>query len=211
MACAATTTENSRDDGEPYTLAAALVGIVRQPGQRLVRRWNWKSAVMSSLARGLLFFAANLSAGPGAAMAAFSTELVFRMATSGFYGALTQSFRSVEPAWHGMAAAMVLLPLVAHTLELSVHWWRGTAELATSIAASVAFTILSTAFNVFAMRRGALIVGGGSESLGRDLQRIPRLIVEFVAVPYQRLRRLSASATPEATTTTTTARAAQNP
>lgn len=183
------TTRADRVHPEPETLSAALLSVARQPVQRLLRRWNWKSAVMSSIARGLVFFAANLSAGPTAAAAAFSTELVLRMATSGFYGALTQSFRNVEPAWHGMAAAMILLPLVAHSLELGVHWWRGTAELATSMLASVAFTILSTAFNVFAMRRGALIVGGGSQSLSRDLQRIPRLTVEFVAAAVAVLRR----------------------
>src|SRR5262245_49757847 len=74
-----------RADRGPDTLAAALLCIARQPIRQLLRRWNWKSAVMSSFARGLVFFAANLSAGPAAAVSAASTELTFRIATSGFY------------------------------------------------------------------------------------------------------------------------------
>ena len=87
------------------------------------------------------------------------TEFLFRFATSGFYGALTQAFRRVEPARTGMIAAMVILPLLAHTLEFIVHWWRGTANLGLSITVSLCFTAVSTSFNLFAMRRGVLIVG----------------------------------------------------
>jgi hypothetical protein len=43
----------------------------------------------------------------------------------------------------------------------------------------VAFTVLSTGFNLFAMRRGALVVGPGCGSLADDLRRTPRLIGAF--------------------------------
>jgi hypothetical protein len=75
---------------------------------------------------------------------------------------------------------MVLLPLVAHSVELGVHWLRGTPNLAASIGASIAFTAVSTAFNLFAMRRGALIIGSGSEPLWRDLARMPSLLTAFL-------------------------------
>jgi hypothetical protein len=178
------------------SLAGVLLEVGRHPVQLLLRRWNWKSAVMSSAARGLIFFVTNLSAGVGAAAAAFATEVVFRMTTSGFYGALTQAFRHVEPAWQGMAAAIVVLPIVAHSLELGVHWLRETPELMTSIASSVAFTILSTAFNLFAMRRGALVVGAGSQPLQRDLRRMPALVAEFAAAIAAALRRTLTKARP---------------
>ena len=129
---------------------------------------------------GVIFFAANLTAGWRAASAAFATELVFRACTSGFYGAMTEAFVPVRPAWAAAAATMILLPVLSHTLELAVHFVRGTPELARSIAASVAFTVLSTAFNLFAMRRGALVVGAGRGSLADDLRRTPRLIGAFV-------------------------------
>lgn len=163
------------------SLGAVLVDLVRHPHAQLVRRWNWKSAVLSSLFRSILFFVANLSAGPEAARAAFLTELAYRGVTAGFYGALTQAFRDARPAWAGMVAAMVLLPAVSHLLEFVVHWVRGTPNLTESLALSVAFTALSTSFNLFAMRRGALTVGGDSGPLLRDLSRMPAMMCAFAA------------------------------
>lgn len=128
-----------------------------------------------------IFFAANAKAGADAATAAMMTEFCFRFATSGFYGALTQRFRLVEPPMLGTIGAMLLLPALAHSLEFVVHTLRGTPELAASMTASIAFTMLSTAFNLFAMRRGALIVGEGTRTLLGDLRAMPRLVVLFVA------------------------------
>lgn len=69
--------------------------------------------------------------------------------------------------------ALMLLPAVSHGLELVVHWIRGTPELALSIAASVLLTCVSTAFNLFAMRRGIFVVGDGQRSIVDDLRRTP--------------------------------------
>jgi hypothetical protein len=55
----------------------------------------------------------------------------------------------------------------------------GTQKLAASMTASVAFTALSTAFNLFAMRRGVLIVGADRLTLRQDLRAMPRLVVLF--------------------------------
>jgi hypothetical protein len=85
-----------------------FVRLARQPAKYLFPRWNWKSALLSSILRASLFFATNLSAGFPAAMAALKTELVFRAVTSGFYGALTEAFREAEPPWSA-ALAIVLL------------------------------------------------------------------------------------------------------
>jgi hypothetical protein len=161
------------------SLACVLYDLARHPHEQLVRRWNWKSAVLSSLFRSSLFFVANLSAGPDAAQAAFVTELAYRGVTAGFYGALTQAFRDARPAWAGMVAAMILLPGVSHLLEFVIHWFRGTPNLTESLVLSVALTALSTSFNLFAMRRGALTVGGGSSPLLRDLRQLPMLLCAF--------------------------------
>lgn len=166
---------------EPATVAGVFTWILRHPWDALGRRWNYKSALLSSLIRGALFFAVNRRAGPEAAMAAMLTEWSFRFCTSGFYGALTQAFRRVEPAKAGAWAVLVLLPTVSHGLELGVHWLRGTPELAASLAASVALTIVSTGFNLFAMRRGTLVVGEAGQSIWRDLVALPRLMMLFVA------------------------------
>ncbi len=162
------------------SVGGVLLLVGRHPWRYVARRWNYKSAAMSSLFRAVLFFAVNLSAGLAAAMGAMTAEFVFRFATAGFYGALTQAFRRAEPERAATLAVMVLLPVVGHSLELAVHWSRGTPRLAESILASVALTAFSTAFNLFAMRRGALIVGAGSHSLSQDLVRMPALFASFL-------------------------------
>jgi len=164
---------------EPETVAGVARWILRHPWDALGRRWNYKSALLSSVFRAILFFTTNLPAGPIAAFAALTTEFWFRFATSGFYGAVTQAFRRAKPERTATMAAMVALPALAHSLELLVHWLRGTPELLVSILASAAFTTLSTSFNLFAMRRGALIVGAERRSLLDDLREMPRLLMLF--------------------------------
>ncbi|HXG90351.1 MAG TPA: hypothetical protein VNJ02_18655 [Vicinamibacterales bacterium] len=155
--------------------------LVRHPVEHLLRKWNYKSAITSSVTRGVLFFVANLSSGQAAAIAAMSTEFCFRFVTAGFYGALTQTFRRVDPPRVGTIAAIIVLPAIAHSLEWAVHAWRGTANLGWSIALSLCFTAFSTAFNLFAMRHGALVVGEqDSRSFFDDLRAMPRLVVAFV-------------------------------
>jgi hypothetical protein len=176
------------------SLADAFSYLFRHPVQALLQKWNWKSAVLSSLLRAAIFFVANISAGLPAALAALYTELVFRSVTSGFYGAITEAFCEVEPAWTAGATVMILLPILNHSIEFVVHWLRGTHNLAASIGASVCFTAISTLFNLYAMRRGALIVGRGSRSLGRDLLHLPGLILDFVLVLPRTIVRLSSLA-----------------
>jgi hypothetical protein len=167
--------------GPPPSVLQVLRTLVLHPVETIGRRWNWKAAVLSSSVRGLIFFAANLPAGPHAALAALLTELTFRGVASGFYGALTEAFRFAEPDWAASLAAMILLPLTGHSLELAVHLLRGTVKLRTSIIASVCFTAVSTLFNLYAMRRGALVMGDGKQALSSDMKRMPRLIAGFLA------------------------------
>jgi len=189
------TMKNVQSQQESHSLAGVLAALVRQPGQMLLRRWNWKSALLSSAFRGCLFFLTNLSAGTESAIAALVTELAFRATFSGFYGALTEAFRHVRPAWAATTTVMILLPVANHSVEFFVHWLRGTPKLIASIAASVAFTSVSTSFNLFAMRRGVLIVGEQRHTLAEDFYRIPGLVAAFagavasaVSMPFGRRR-----------------------
>jgi hypothetical protein len=165
--------------------AAFILGeMFRRPGEILVRRWNWKAAVTSSLVRAAIFFAVNLTAGTEAAIAAFVTELVFRICTSGFYGAIAQQLSRIRPSWKSMLYAVLVLPIANHTLEFLAHWYRGTPELTLSILASVTFTALSSSFHVFVMRRGLLVVGDASRPLSEDLSKMPRAVASFAAAPF---------------------------
>jgi hypothetical protein len=163
------------------TLERALLDFVTRPLDLLVRRWNWKAAFSSSLARALIFFFANLTAGWRAALGAMAAEYVFRAVTSGFYGAMTQHFSLVEPEWQAALGAMILLPAVSHSLEFVLHWLRHTPHLRASVISSMCFTAVSTLFNFYAMRRGTLVVGKNSPSLADDFRRMPRIIGEFLA------------------------------
>jgi hypothetical protein len=179
------------------TLGAVVGELLRHPIERILRKWHYKAAVTSALIRGLLFLLTNLSAGWAAAASASLTELVFRFATSGFYGALTQALRSVQPPRIGLLAALIALPAIAHTLELALHWARGTPELAFSIVASMCLTALSTSFNLFVMRRGVLIVGEEDRhSLVGDLKRMPAMLAMFVQSIIRHVRLVVAGALP---------------
>jgi hypothetical protein len=179
------------------TVSGVFCGILRHPVRQLIRRWNWKSAVLSSVLRATIFFFTNLIAGWHAALGAMLAELAFRSVTSGFYGAITESFSSARPAWAATAVAMVALPFLAHSMEFVVHWVRGTPNLGLSIRTSVIFTALSTAFNLYAMRRGILVTSRNGKPLRHDLSQIPPLLVAFIlAGPREIVRRWHRSAFP---------------
>src|SRR5262245_59030135 len=177
------------------SVGAVFRRLLRDPLSTLCGRWNWKSALLSSLLRSAIFFFANLSAGLPAALAAMQTELFFRAISSGFYGALTESFCEAEPPWAATLAVAVFLPFANHSLEFLIHWMRGTRRLVPSILFSVCFTLVSTLFNFYAMRRGALVVGEGRRSLAQDLRAMPRLLVDFILVVPRGIRRAAESAT----------------
>lgn len=163
------------------TIAQVLQRLRTRPVECLFRTWNWKSAVFSPAIRATIFFFANLKAGRHAAEAAMLTELIYRASASGFYGALTQSFREAEPAWAANLVVMLLVPLMQHSIELTIHLLRGTPKLWPSMIASVIFTAISTLFNLYAMRRGVLIVGEGAGSAWSDMRALPATIAGFIA------------------------------
>jgi hypothetical protein len=172
------------------TVFDVLRQLCARPGEMLVRKWNWKSSVFSSILRALIFLFANLAAGWRAASGAMAAEFVYRAITAGFYGAMTQAFRKAEPAWQAGVTTMILLPLISHSIEFGVHVARGTPKIITSMISSVIFTAVSTLFNLYAMRRGVLIVEAGAGSILRDLRQVPSLICGFVASGPLALHRL---------------------
>jgi hypothetical protein len=171
------------DDARPLTVPAALADLLINPW-RLLLRWNWKTALLSACARGTIFFISNLGAGLGAALTAMAVEAALFATLAGFYGALSQTFRRARPAWAATMTVMILMPAVNHTLEYALHNMNGTKKIAAGVAISVSLSIISAMFNLFAMRRGVLIVGDERASLISDLRRMPRIVFDFVmAIP----------------------------
>ena len=179
--------------GEPIrpTVGAVLRDLAERPRHYLVACWNWKSAVMSAVIRGVLFFVATVRSGLDAATAAFAIEFAFRAVTSGFFSSVTQAFRRATPDWAATLVVVAGLPFIAHVLEYGVHWIGGTERLGRAMAASVGFTVVSAAFTLYVMRRGALLVGDEDDRPFRqDLAAMPRLIAGFTAGLARGLLRL---------------------
>ena len=179
------------------SVAEVFGSLIRHPWRHLVLRWNWKSGVTSAVIRGLIFFTANLTAGLGAATGAMLTEFAYRTFVSGAYGSVTQALRKARPTWAAALSAAVVLPICSHSVEFMVHFLRGTPRLKTSIIASVSFSVLSTLFNSYVMRRGVLVVGEEDEkrTLLDDLAVMPQMVGGFIAlVPvaaWRAVRRLA--------------------
>jgi hypothetical protein len=150
--------------------------------------WNWKSAFFSSICRGAVFFFANLSHGFAAAQGAMLAEFAYRAVTAGFYGALTQACRKSAPRGRPVILLIIGLPLGQHALEFAIHWMRHTPALKASIISSVVFTVISTLFNLHAMRKGVLVAGGEGRPIAEDLRAIPGTIISFFASGFGLLR-----------------------
>jgi hypothetical protein len=169
-----------RNDSGSYSVGETWLRLFRHPIENLVRQWNWKSAVLSALTRGALFFFANLGAGVSAALGAMSIEAVFYITVAGFYGSATEAFRRARPAWLATLTIMFVMPAINHLMEFLLHWANGTRKLTTSIVASIALSMISAVFNLFAMQRGAFIVGDERQSLLDDFRQLPQIVFDFL-------------------------------
>ena len=185
-------TAEASDPPSGPTAGAVLWQLLTRPQDSLFRKWNWKSAVLSSLVRCCIFFLVNLGAGWRKAVGALLTELVFRALTSGWFGSITQAFRRVRPLWKAVVVVAPLLAIFQHSLELLVHWMRGTPRLAASIAASMVFTAISTTIQLALMRKGALVVGAEAKPLLEDLASLPRLLWELLKAAGDGVKRVAA-------------------
>jgi len=163
------------------TVRFVITEIICDPRRVLLGNWNWKTAIFGATFRATAFLCANLTSGWRAATSAMLAEFLCGAALSGFYGALTQAFSEAEPLWVVALCFGMLFPAVPHTIELAVHLLRATPHVRASFIASVVFTILSSLFTLYAMRRGALVVGAEGSGISDDLQRMPRLLGGFLA------------------------------
>ena len=80
--------------------------LVHHPFRSVVLRWHWKSATLSVMVRGGLFFATNIASGIHAATQAAVVETVIAAPMVGVFAAGVQAFRFAEPAW---AATVIVI------------------------------------------------------------------------------------------------------
>ena len=176
--------------GRRDSILGVLSYILHHPIETLVLRWNWKAAVLSSLLRAPIFFFSYLFKKDGLKLAigAAIAQSVFRFVFGGVNGAIIQSFSKVEPPWHAVLTVPLVLAAFSHLMEFGVQTvydnQTGVNGKGRAIAISVLVSAISAVFNLFAMRRGALLVKDESQQpLWRDLSRMPWLAFEFISFP----------------------------
>jgi hypothetical protein len=170
-------------DARPTSCALPniLSSLAHHP-QKLFQLWNWKSATLSIILRGPIFLVAAIRQGWAGALGAVLIESAFCAVSAGFYGAVVQSLKDAQPQWLTGVLLAVVIPMFFQGIEYILHWFRGTPHLRIAAIVSLIISGLSALFNWFAMRRGTLLVGGEGDSFGRDLSRIPRLLLDFIVV-----------------------------
>jgi LSD1 subclass zinc finger protein len=168
----------------PHRVVDVFRYLVRHPVEMLVWRWNWKAAVFSGLLRSLIYLFTHLKEGWRAALGAMSVEFFFRLIVSGASGSLVQAFHNAAPVWLATLCVMIMLPAFSHMIEFTLHTLNGDVNKGKAITISIAFSIISAIFNLFAMRRDALLVKDArAQSLGQDLIKLPKIVGEFMFYP----------------------------
>lgn len=178
------TPENSR------TISGVCRELVRHPFRSLVLNWNWKAAIISSVLRAPIFFGAYLAQKQGLKMAfaAMGLQFIFRAVTGGTNGAIIQSFSKIEPAWHAVVTIPIVLTVFMHIgewlLQAAFDSYYGTSGKTTAVLISILGSVISAVFNLFAMRRGLLLVKDESQqSFWRDIKQMPWIVFELVSYP----------------------------
>ena len=178
------TPENSR------TISGVTWDIIRHPFRTLVLNWNWKSAIISSVTRAPIFFGAYLAHRQGfwVAFWAMAVQFVFRAVTGGTNGAIIQSFSKIEPAWHAVVTIPIVLTVFMHIgewfLQAGFDKYTGTTGKTTAVLISIFASVVSAGFNLFAMRRGVLLVKDESQqSFWHDIKQMPWIVFELVSFP----------------------------
>jgi hypothetical protein len=160
----------------------ALLDLGVHPARTFVYSWNWKSALLSVTLRAPIFLVATLRRSLAAMSVAVVVEALYSAAISGCYGAFVQKLRHARPAWVAGLLIVIAMPAVLFWFDYLLHLATAMPNLKGGMAAAGIFSVLSSLFNWFLMSRSSLLVGQEGHSLANDLKRMPRLIVDFVAL-----------------------------
>lgn len=180
--------EKSENLARTKTVWEVFKYIFSHPVEIIFWRWNWKAAVLSGIMRGSIYFFTHISLGLRAALGAMSVEFLFRVLNSGASASVSQSFRKATPTWLATCCIMLLMPMYSHVIEYSIHTLNGDQNKNKSILVSITFSALSAVFNLFAMRRGTLLVNDEEQkTFWQDLKRLPVLAIQFVTYPFARV------------------------
>jgi hypothetical protein len=147
----------------------------------LLSYWNWKAAFLSAVLRSLIFVVTGFRYGWRSVAGAVIAESLFRILTSGFYGAAAERLTRVRSRWKVLLVLVVVFPAAEQTLDYFIHRARGTPNLGWAMLVSCTVMVVSAAFNWYVMTHGALLTSGNAAPLTTDLRRLPLLVLRFAA------------------------------
>ncbi len=162
------------------SVGQAMLALLRNPWQNLVLRWNGKAALLSAMFRGVIFLVASIKSHHAGRSSGMMAEALFGALGAGFFGTLTQSLRFAEPQWVAGLLLAVILPALFQIADFFFHAALGTQVFHAGMISSAVFTAFAAAFNLYIMRRGAMLVGEEGRSFWQDMSVMPRLVVLFV-------------------------------
>jgi hypothetical protein len=166
---------------QPLNVVDALSDLARHPARTFLYSWNWKAAMLSAALRAPIFLVATLRRGLEAISVAVLVEAAYSAAISGCYGAFVQKLRNARPAWASGILIVIVMPLILFWFDYRLHRLTGMPNLKGGMVAAGVLSLLSSLFNWFLMSRSSLLVGKEGHSLGNDLKRMPRLLLDFIA------------------------------
>ncbi len=145
--------------------------------------WNWKCALLSAVARSLVYCVAMARHGRGGMSAVVLVEMAYVTLTAGVYAGLQQRALQFRSRLLGNGVVVFGVPMLAQILDWTAHRAAGAPAPARATVAVCIFALISALFHLHVMRNGVFLAGHG-HSLADDFRRIPRLIAEFVASPF---------------------------
>jgi hypothetical protein len=160
------------------------------PWNRIILRWNAKSAALSALFRGVIFLVASLKSHAAGRHSAALAEAILGALNAGLAGTFAQALRFATPTWLAELLLAGIFPVIFQLTDFGMHRALGHQQFQAGMISSAVFTALSAAFNLYIMRRGTMLVGGEGQSFLKDLRRLPVLALRFVASGIMRILRV---------------------
>ena len=150
---------------------------------QLCAAWHWKCALLSALARSIVYLAAMVRTRSHGRFSVVLVEMLYVTLTAGIYAGMQQKALGLRSRLLGNLTAAVAVPALAQLLDILTHLAIGAAVPLRATIAVCVFACVSALFHVHIMRRGVLLTGAKGHSLVEDFRRIPRLLAEFVLTP----------------------------
>jgi hypothetical protein len=146
--------------------------------------WNWKCALMSAAVRSLVYLIAMTRSGSHGRLAVIAVEMVYVTLTAGVYAGMQQRALSLRSHMFGNLIVVLGVPGLAQLLDWLAHSIVGPAAPSRAILAASIFALVSALFHLHVMRHGVFLTGRAGRTLADDFRRIPRLVLDFVLLPY---------------------------